>query len=83
MCLILLYGLDPDYALTPGFCIVSESSKMTLCTQPLAEATRPQRRPGRPPGGKKMISREMPGKLRSAYRRSIDPCDNSNDSGLG
>lgn len=80
MALIRIIFLPP---ITDGFCIVSESSKMTLCTQPPTEAARPQRRPGRPPGGKKMISREMPGKLRSAYRRSIDPCDNSNDSGLG
>ncbi|XP_050309725.1 uncharacterized protein LOC126745779 isoform X2 [Anthonomus grandis grandis] len=60
------------------------SSKMTLCTQPMVNASgRPQRRPGRPPGaGKKMLSRDMPGKLRSAYRRSLDPCDNSNDSGF-
>ncbi|XP_066138604.1 nuclear factor of activated T-cells 5 isoform X2 [Euwallacea fornicatus] len=60
-----------------------ESLKMTLCTQPTMEAPRPQRRAGRPSGGKKMIARDMPGKLRSACRRSIDPCDNSNDSGLG
>ncbi|XP_030761123.1 nuclear factor of activated T-cells 5 isoform X2 [Sitophilus oryzae] len=57
---------------------------MTLCTKPPPmESSRPQRRPGRPPIGKKMMNREMPGKLRSAYRRSLDPCDNSNDSGLG
>ncbi|KAL1494845.1 hypothetical protein ABEB36_010368 [Hypothenemus hampei] len=57
---------------------------MTLCTQPTVEAApRPIRRPGRPSSGKKMINRDMPAKVRSAYRRSIDPCDNSNDSGLG
>ncbi|CAG9768462.1 unnamed protein product [Ceutorhynchus assimilis] len=53
---------------------------MTLCTQLSTSAPRPQRRPGRPPGGKKIMA---PGKLRSTYRRSLDPCDNSNDSGLG
>lgn len=63
---------------------------MTLCTAP-AVAPRPQmreRRPGRPPSGGKRLSMTrasaLPGKLRSAAaRRSLDPCDNSNDSGLG
>lgn len=60
---------------------------MTLCTAP-AVAPRPQmreRRPGRPPSGKRlaMARAALPGKLRSAARRSLDPCDNSNDSGLG
>lgn len=44
-----------------------------------------ERRPGRPPSGKRlaMARAALPGKLRSAARRSLDPCDNSNDSGLG
>ncbi|KAG5878493.1 hypothetical protein JTB14_010277 [Gonioctena quinquepunctata] len=61
-------------------------SKMTLCTVP-AVSTRPTRRPGRPPSGKSCSSfnrsREASAKVRSTYRRSLDPCDNSNDSGLG
>ncbi|XP_076271222.1 nuclear factor of activated T cells 3 isoform X2 [Rhynchophorus ferrugineus] len=60
-----------------------ESSKMTLCTKPSLDTLRPQRRPNRPPIAKKIITRDIPGKLRSNYRRSLDPCDNSNDSGLG
>ncbi|KAJ8952277.1 hypothetical protein NQ318_007445 [Aromia moschata] len=61
-------------------------SKMTLCTVP-AVSSRPTRRPGRPPSGKSYValnrSRDMSAKVRSAYRRSLDPCDNSNDSGIG
>jgi hypothetical protein len=60
--------------------------KMTLCTIPTV-GVRPQvreRRPGRPPSGKRLaMVRDMPAKVRSAMRRSLDPCDNSNDSGLG
>lgn len=59
---------------------------MTMCTIPTV-ATRAQpreRRLGRPPGGKKMaMARAFPGKVRNLARRSLDPCDNSNDSGLG
>lgn len=60
---------------------------MTLCTAPTM-TPRPQvreRRPGRPPSGKRlaMAARALPGKLRAVARRSLDPCDNSNDSGLG
>lgn len=56
---------------------------MTLSTIP--NSARPVRRPGRPPSGKRLnnASRELSGKVRSAYRRGLDPCDNSNDSGLG
>ncbi|CAH0557252.1 unnamed protein product [Brassicogethes aeneus] len=57
---------------------------MTLCTVPSVSTPQmKQRRPGRPPGKRVNLNREMPGKLRSAVRRSLDPCDNSNDSGLG
>ncbi|XP_057657150.1 uncharacterized protein LOC130894380 isoform X1 [Diorhabda carinulata] len=61
-------------------------SKMTLCTTSTAQ-TRPTRRPGRPPIGKSYVGlqrqKEISAKVRSTYRRSLDPCDNSNDSGLG
>lgn len=59
---------------------------MTLCTLPTI-SSKPTRRPGRPPSGKTALgpnrSREVSAKVRSTYRRSLDPCDNSNDSGLG
>ncbi|XP_063903458.1 nuclear factor of activated T-cells 5-like isoform X3 [Zophobas morio] len=65
----------------------SGDSKMTLCTIPTVGVRPPQvreRRPGRPPSGKRLaMVRDMPAKVRSAFRRSLDPCDNSNDSGLG
>lgn len=60
--------------------------KMTMCTVPtiVSRAQPRERRPGRPPGGKKLVmTRNYPGKIRSMARRSLDPCDNSNDSGLG
>ncbi|XP_074029912.1 nuclear factor of activated T cells 3 isoform X2 [Leptinotarsa decemlineata] len=64
----------------------TSESKMTLCTAPTV-SSRPTRRPGRPPSGKSCAgvnrSREISAKVRSTYRRSLDPCDNSNDSGLG
>ncbi|CAG9863029.1 unnamed protein product, partial [Phyllotreta striolata] len=63
-----------------------DESKMTLCTIP-AVNPRATRRPGRPPSGKScnvpVRHREMSAKVRSTYRRSLDPCDNSNDSGIG
>ncbi|ENN74818.1 hypothetical protein YQE_08591, partial [Dendroctonus ponderosae] len=49
----------------------------------MVDSPRSQRRPGRQPSGKKLTGRDLSGKLRTAYRRSIDPCENSNDSGLG
>lgn len=59
---------------------------MTLCTTSTVQP-RPTRRPGRPPSGKSCVGlqrqKEMSAKVRSSYRRSLDPCDNSNDSGLG
>nr|XP_015835684.1 PREDICTED: uncharacterized protein LOC663601 isoform X3 [Tribolium castaneum] len=60
--------------------------KMTLCTIPTVGVRSQvrERRPGRPPSGKRLaMVRDMPAKVRSAFRRSLDPCDNSNDSGLG
>lgn len=58
------------------------SSKMTLSSIPLRQNR--EKRPGRPPGIKRILpGKDMPGKLRSQYRRSLDPCENSNDSGLG
>ncbi|XP_019864955.2 uncharacterized protein LOC109594196 isoform X2 [Aethina tumida] len=63
----------------------NKSETMTLCALPSTSATQiRQRRPGRLANGKRVpATKEMPGKLRSSYRRSLDPCDNSNDSGLG
>ncbi|XP_050509258.1 uncharacterized protein LOC114332415 isoform X3 [Diabrotica virgifera virgifera] len=62
-----------------------DEPKMTLCTIPTPQ-TRAARRPGRPPSGKNcngpLRQRDMPGKVRSSYRRNLDPCDNSNDSGI-
>ncbi|CAG9814095.1 unnamed protein product [Phaedon cochleariae] len=58
---------------------------MTLCTVPIV-STKPIRRQGRPPSGKSCVgsgkTREMSAKVRSSYRRSLDPSDNSNDSGI-
>ncbi|KAK9879529.1 hypothetical protein WA026_006599 [Henosepilachna vigintioctopunctata] len=54
---------------------------MTLSSIPLRSHR--EKKAGRPTAGKRLAVKEMPGKLRSAYRRSLDPCDNSNDSGLG
>lgn len=60
---------------------------MTLCTAPSMTPRQQvrERRPGRPPSGKRlaMARASLPGKVRAAARRSLDPCDNSNDSGLG
>ncbi|XP_044267876.1 nuclear factor of activated T-cells, cytoplasmic 3 isoform X2 [Tribolium madens] len=64
----------------------SGNLKMTLCTIPTVGVRSQvrERRPGRPPSGKRLaMVRDMPAKVRSAFRRSLDPCDNSNDSGLG
>lgn len=64
----------------------SGETKMTLCTIPTI-GSRPTRRPGRPPSAKTAMGisrpRDMSAKVRSTYRRSLDPCDNSNDSGIG
>ncbi|XP_018574169.1 nuclear factor of activated T-cells 5 isoform X2 [Anoplophora glabripennis] len=64
----------------------SGETKMTLCTIPTM-SSRPTRRPGRPPSAKSSMGisrpRDMSAKVRSTYRRSLDPCDNSNDSGIG
>lgn len=68
------------------FFLFTGDMKMTMCTVPIV-STRTQakeRKPGRPSlGGKKAHARVLPGKLRNIARRSLDPCDNSNDSGLG
>ncbi|XP_060516589.1 nuclear factor of activated T-cells 5 isoform X2 [Cylas formicarius] len=56
---------------------------MTLSTKPLGSSARSQRRVGRPSGGKRVLPREVSGKIRSEYRRSLDSSENSNDSGLG
>lgn len=59
---------------------------MTLCTAPTMSPHSQvrERRPGRPPSGKRLaMTRALPGKQRSIARRNLDPCDNSNDSGLG
>ncbi|XP_045470078.1 uncharacterized protein LOC123677546 isoform X2 [Harmonia axyridis] len=55
--------------------------KMTLSSIPFRQHR--EKKAGRPPGGKRFAVKEIPGKLKSAIRRSLDPCDNSNDSGLG
>lgn len=59
---------------------------MTLCTIATI-STKPTRRVGRPASGKSCLglnrTREVSAKLRSTYRSSLDPCDNSNDSGIG
>ncbi|KRT85342.1 hypothetical protein AMK59_1085 [Oryctes borbonicus] len=58
--------------------------KMTMCTAPTMVPRTQARRPGRPPSGKRLaMARNFPGKIRSTARPSLDPCDNSNDSGLG
>ncbi|XP_071052707.1 nuclear factor of activated T-cells 5 isoform X2 [Onthophagus taurus] len=60
------------------------SMKMTMCTAPTMVPRTPAKRPGRPPSGKRLaMTRNLPGKIRATVRRSLDPCDNSNDSGLG
>ncbi|KAK9687486.1 Rel homology dimerization domain [Popillia japonica] len=64
--------------------ILGDSMKMTMCTAPTMVPRIQARRPGRPPSGKRLaMARNFPGKVRSTTRRSLDPCDNSNDSGLG
>ncbi|KAF5300322.1 hypothetical protein FQA39_LY11179 [Lamprigera yunnana] len=63
------------------------TSKMTLCTVPTVtphSPTRERRTDRRIIGGKRLaMVRAFPGKVRASVRRSLDPCDNSNDSGLG
>lgn len=59
-----------------------------MCTVPTVVAprspTRERRTDRRISAGKKLaMVRAFPGKVRATSRRSLDPCDNSNDSGLG
>ncbi|XP_031351413.1 nuclear factor of activated T-cells 5-like isoform X3 [Photinus pyralis] len=61
---------------------------MTMCTVPTVvtphSATRERRTDRRISAGKRLaMVRAFPGKVRTTTRRSLDPCDNSNDSGLG
>ncbi|KAF5274957.1 hypothetical protein FQR65_LT04299 [Abscondita terminalis] len=60
---------------------------MTLCTIPTVTThspSRERRTDRRLIAGKRLaMVRAFPGKVRSTARRSLDPCDNSNDSGLG
>ncbi|XP_017769731.1 PREDICTED: nuclear factor of activated T-cells 5 isoform X2 [Nicrophorus vespilloides] len=64
----------------------ASSMKMTMYTAPtmVPRAQLKERRPGRPSTGKRLaLVRNYPGKIRSMVRRNLDPCENSNDSGLG
>ncbi|XP_044752311.1 nuclear factor of activated T-cells 5 isoform X3 [Coccinella septempunctata] len=63
------------------FLLLRGNLKMTLSSIPFRQHR--EKKSGRAPVGKRFAVKEMPGKLRSAIRRSLDPCDNSNDSGLG
>nr|CAH7716872.1 unnamed protein product [Callosobruchus chinensis] len=65
---------------------------MTLCTVGNGSAvqqSRASRRIGRPgngktcPHGSSNRPKDVSAKLRTTYRRSLDPCDNSDDSGIG
>ncbi|XP_025829828.1 uncharacterized protein LOC108738118 isoform X2 [Agrilus planipennis] len=62
------------------------SSKMTMCTISTITShahCKDRRADRRVIGGKRVAAKNLPGKIRAATRRSLDPCDNSNDSGLG
>ncbi|KAF2883938.1 hypothetical protein ILUMI_22230 [Ignelater luminosus] len=62
------------------------TSKMTLAESLVAPRSpiRERRTDRRIASGKRLaMARAFPGKLRAVSRRSLDPCDNSNDSGLG
>ncbi|XP_065164436.1 uncharacterized protein NFAT isoform X3 [Atheta coriaria] len=62
------------------------SMKMTMYTAPTMvprQQTKERLRQGRPGGKRLAAPRSYNGKARSMARRCLDPCDNSNDSGLG
>lgn len=59
---------------------------MTMYTAPTMvprQQTKERLRQGRPGGKRLAAPRSYNGKARSMARRCLDPCDNSNDSGLG
>ncbi|KAL3281640.1 hypothetical protein HHI36_004846 [Cryptolaemus montrouzieri] len=55
--------------------------KMTLSSIPQRQHR--EKRVSRPPSGKRVAAKDMPGRTRSTNINSLDPCDNSSDSGLG